>query len=119
MTANDARELEKLGGLSVVKPIKYAPAWEQGATIEKEGGDWKRIPPNVGKQAISTYLNPPADVGDVVFIREPWHRLTNPADGSPSDRFILAADSSVTEPMAYKWASPVSMPQDAARRLPG
>ena len=117
MTTNDARELEKLGGLSVVKPIKYAPAWEQGAIIEKEGEDWKHIPPNVGKQAISTYLNPPADVGDVVFIREPWHRLTNPADGSPSDRFILAADSSVTEPMAYKWASPVSMPQDAARRF--
>jgi len=122
MTANDARELDKLGGLSTVKPIKPAPAYIEGATlVSHAAGQWRL------KAADGTYLSaadgvadmfaPPVNVGDVVFIREPWHRLTNPADGSPSDRFILAADSRVPEPMAYKWASPVSMPESAARRF--
>ena len=59
----------------------------------------------------------PVEVSDVVFIREPWYRLKNP-QGGESERVILAADSVVQpEQAAYKWASPVSMPQNAARRF--
>ncbi len=55
----------------------------------------------------------PFEGGDVVFIREPWHRLTNP-DGGDSDRFNYAANATA-EPLGYKWASPVAMPADAIR----
>lgn len=58
---------------------------------------------------------PPFEMGDILFIREPWYRLKNPTTGEPSGRFTYASDASA-EPVAYKWASPVAMPADAIRR---
>ena len=120
MTAQDAREFAKLGGLTVTKPIKPAPPYIEGA---------KMVPmvsnkPNTcayyldnGVRMCGTY-EAPVCRGDIVFLREPWARLKNPTGGEPSDRVILAADSTVAEGQtSYKWSSPVSMPEDAARRF--
>ena len=120
MTAQDAREFEKLGGLTITKPIKPAPPFIEGAQMVPMVSD----KPNTcayyldnGVGMCGTY-EAPVQPGDSVFLREPWARLTNPANGEPSDRVILAADSTVAEGQtAYKWASPVSMPESAARRF--
>lgn len=121
MTAQDAREFEKLGGLTITKPIKPAPAaYVEGAKMEEAApGRWNLIREGViyAHDGGATFT-PPVNAGDIVFLREPWARLKNPANGEPSDRVILAADSTVAEGQtAYKWASPVSMPEDAARRF--
>ena len=121
MTAQDAREFEKLGGLTITKPIKPAPAaYVEGAKMEAAAsGRWNLIQEGViyAHDGGATFT-PPVNAGDIVFLREPWARLKNPANGEPSDRVILAADSTVAEGQtAYKWASPVSMPESAARRF--
>ena len=121
MTAQDAREFEKLGGLTITKPIKPAPAaYVEGAKMEEAApGRWNLIREGViyAHDGGATFT-PPVNAGDIVFLREPWARLKNPANGEPSDRVILAADSTVAEGQtAYKWASPVSMPESAARRF--
>ena len=123
MTAQDARELGNLGGLTITKPIKPTPPeYIEGARIvEHSSGEWLLVGPNgdvTAAEKCGNFYTPPVRPGDAVFIREPWHRLTNPTDGSPSERIILAADSVVDEGWtAYKWASPVSMPESAARRF--
>jgi len=61
-----------------------------------------------------TSPEPPYDLGEIIFIREPWHRLKDPCTGEPTDRFSYAADAAA-EPVDYKWASPVAMPADAIR----
>ena len=124
LTTQDARELDKLGGLTITKPIKPAPRYIEGASFSCEadcadiwhlvGQDGNRLGAGDG---VADVFASPVEVSDVVFIREPWYRLKNP-QGGESERVILAADSVVQpEQAAYKWASPVSMPQNAARRF--
>lgn len=119
MTAQDAREFEMVGGLTITKPIKPAPPYIEGAKMvpmisEKPNTCAYYLDNGVGM--CGTYEAPVAS-GTIVFLREPWVRLTNP-NGEPSDRVILAADSSVSEGQtSYKWSSPVSMPESAARRF--
>lgn len=121
MTAQDAREFEKLGGLTITKPIKPAPvAYVEGAKMEEVSpGAWNLIREGViYAHEGGAVFTPPVQAGDIVFLREPWTRLKNPATGGDSDRVILAADSTVSEGQtSYKWASPVSMPESAARRF--
>ena len=121
MTAQDAREFEKLGGLTITKPIKPAPAaYVEGAQMkEVSHGSWNLIRAGViYAHDGGAVFTPPVNAGDIVFLREPWARLKNPTTEEPSDRVILAADSTVAEGQtAYKWASPVSMPESAARRF--
>lgn len=121
MTAQDAREFEKLGGLTITKPIKPAPvAYVEGAKMEEVSpGAWNLIREGViYANDGGAVFTPPVQAGDIVFIREPWTRLKNPTNGEPSDCVILAADSTVSEGQtSYKWASPVSMPESAARRF--
>lgn len=130
MTTQDAREFEKLGGLTITKQIKPAPRYiERAEMLELAPGAWSLA--IKGKEAgepdlralgasdgVADVFAPPVEAGDIVFLREPWHRLTNPGNGEPSDRVILAADSTVAEGQtSYKWSSPVSMPEEAARRF--
>lgn len=121
MTAQDAREFEKLGGLTITKPIKPAPPYIEGAKFDAYGPDgWLLIGQEnrLRVEKEGQIYTPPVKAGDIVFLREPWARLKNPATGEPSDRVILAADSTVSEGQtSYKWASPVSMPEEAARRF--
>lgn len=121
MTAQDAREFEKLGGLTITKPIKPAPvAYVEGAKMEEVSpGAWNLIREGViYAHEGGAVFTPPVQAGDVIFLREPWTRLKNPTNGEPTDRVILAADSTVAEGQtSYKWASPVSMPENAARRF--
>lgn len=123
MTAQDAREFEKLGGLTITKTIKPAPAaYVEGAQMlesTEAPGRWY-VADTDGEPLLDSgnVFDPPVQPGDIVFLREPWARLKNPATGEPSDRVILAADSTVSEGQtSYKWASPVSMPEEAARRF--
>ena len=123
MTAQDAREFEKLGGLTITKPIKPAPAaYVEGAQILESTevpGRWY-VANADGEPLLNSgnVFAPPVNAGDIVFLREPWTRLKNPATGEPSDRVILAADSTVSEGQtSYKWSSPVSMPESEARRF--
>lgn len=121
LTAQDARELDKLGGLTVTKQIKPAPRYIEGAILATEGrGEWyisvegRRLGAGDG---VADMFVPPVQPGDAVYIREPWYRLKSPRGGD-SERVILAADCVVAEDqVSYKWASPVSMPEDAARRF--
>ena len=124
LTAQDARDLETVGGLTITKPIKPTPRYIENASFcpaEGAPGDWYIVDEN-GKRlgtesGVADIFAPPVQSGDVVLIREPWYRLRDP-NGGESDRFILAADSSVSEDqVAYKWSSPVSMPEEAARRF--
>ena len=123
MTAQDAREFEALGGLTITKPIKPAPAaYVEGAQmLESTENPGRWYVANVDGEPLldsGNVFDPPVQPGDIVFLREPWARLKNPTTGEPSDRVILAADSTVSEGQtSYKWASPVSMPEDAARRF--
>lgn len=121
LTTQDARELDKLGGLTVTKQIKPAPRYIEGAILATEGrGEWyisvegRRLGAGDG---VADMFVPPVQLGDAVYIREPWYRLKSPCGGD-SERVILAADCVVAEDqVSYKWASPVSMPEDAARRF--
>lgn len=124
LTAQDARDLEAAGGLTITKPIKPAPRYIERASFEasfEEPGKWRLVDENRkrlgAENGVADIFAPPVNGGDVVFIREPWYRLKNPSGGE-SDRVILAGDSSVGEDqVSYKWASPVSMPEAAARRF--
>lgn len=121
LSAQDARELEKLGGLTITKPIKPTPPYIEGARFAEQAPGWIIVGPDArrlgAEDGVADMFAPPVRPGDAVFIREPWYRLRNP-QGGESERVILAADSVVGEEQtAYKWASPVSMPEDAARRF--
>lgn len=122
LTAQEARELDKLGGLTITKPIKPAPPYIEGANIVTAGGGEWYLESNAGNRlgagdGVADMFAPPVQTEDAVFIREPWYRLKNP-QGGESERVILAADSVVSEEqVSYKWSSPVSMPEAAARRF--
>lgn len=126
LAAQEARELEKLGGLTVTKQIKPAPRYIEGAkmmelapgawslAIEGQEGDGYNLRALGAADGVADIFAPPAQVGNAVFIREPWYRLKDPRGGE-SERVILAADSVVSEDqVSYKWSSPVSMPEAAA-----
>lgn len=125
LNARDARELETLGGLTITKPIKPTPPQTTEGSplslVPDESGETWHIIDATGRRlgagdGVADMFAPPIQVGDVAFIREPWYRLKSPRGGE-SERIILAADSVVGEDqVAYKWASPVSMPENAARR---
>lgn len=123
MTTQDAREFEKLGGLTITKPIRPVPVtYCKGLHLmEREPGNWLLVggDNDVDRaEKFSNWYRAPVKAGDIVFLREPWHRLIDPTTKEPSGRVILAADSTVAEGQtSYKWASPVSMPEDAARRF--
>ena len=89
--------------------------------MEREPGSWLLVggDNDVDRaEKFSNWYRAPVKAGDIVFLREPWHRLIDPTTKEPSGRVILAADSTVAEGQtSYKWASPVSMPEDAARRF--
>ena len=119
LTAQDARDLEKVGGLTITKPIKNAPPYIEGTYFRLEpDGEKCLLMSRAGVPASVQYFGGPhVCKGDVVFIREPWYRLRDP-QGGESDRFVLASDSNVAEDqVAYKWSSPVSMPEAAARHF--
>lgn len=124
LTAQDARELDSLGSLTITKPIKPAPPWiveSAFLTTTNGGAEWFIVDSN-GKRlgagdGVADLFVPPVEPGAAVFIREPWYRLKDPS-GEPSGRIILAGDCTVAEGQtAYKWASPVSMPEAEARRF--
>ncbi|PWM75463.1 MAG: hypothetical protein DBX59_01715 [Bacillota bacterium] len=122
LTAQEARELSSLGGLTVTKPIKPAPPYIEGAQFAEQLPGWVLVGPDARRlgagDGVADLFAPPVTPGDAVYIREPWYRLRDPKGGGPSDRVILAADAVVGEEQtAYKWASPVSMPEAAARRF--
>lgn len=123
MTTQDAREFEKLGGLTITKPIRPVPVtYCKGLHLmEREPGNWLLVggDNDVDRaEKFSNWYRAPVKAGDIVFLREPWHRLIDPTTKEPSGRVILAADSTVAEGQtAYKWSSPVSMPESAARRF--
>ena len=122
LSAQDARELEKLGGLTVSKQIKPAPRYIQGAEFTETAPGWVLHIPGVRRlgagDGVADVFAPPVNAGDAVYIREPWYRLRDPKTDEPSDRVILAADAVIGEGQtAYKWASPVSMPEEQARRF--
>lgn len=123
MTTRDAREFEKLGGLTITKPIRPVPVtYCKGLHLmEREPGNWLLVggDNDVDRaEKFSNWYRAPVKAGDIVFLREPWHRLIDPTTKEPSGRVILAADSTVAEGQtSYKWSSPVSMPEDAARRF--
>lgn len=78
LTTQDARELDKLGGLTITKPIKPAPRYIEGASFSREadcadiwhlvGQDGNRLGAGDG---VADVFASPVEVSDVVFIREP------------------------------------------------
>ncbi len=118
LTAQDARELQALGALTITKAIKRGPVYVEGTTFEQEGAGYWRIKDAEGNNLPTTDPNSashlaPVKAGEPVMIREPWKEtgLDMPAG------YIFAADLSEEEAKkAGGWASPVCMPKDAARR---
>lgn len=114
LTAQDARDLQSLGSLTVTKPIKNAPEYVEGGRIvcsatvpgsfcyEREGATDTEAP----------VFTPPVQAGDAAYIREPWHYRHDPPG---EDKVVFAADLPDGDP-GHKWASPVSMPEAAAVR---
>lgn len=121
MTAQEAREFAQLGGLTITKPIKPAPPpYVEGAQIvERSPGRWLLVGPDgdldAAERVANTYT-PPVQPGDAVFIREPWHYL-HELNSSGPDGVALASELDPEEAKGRKWASPVSMPETAARRF--
>lgn len=118
LTAQDARELQSLGALTITKPIKRAPAYVEGAQMlesTEAPGRWY-VADTDGEPILDSenVFDPPVHAGDAAYIREPWHyRHEFPSDGPA--KVIFAADRPKDE-AGHKWASPVSMPEDAAVR---
>lgn len=114
LTAQDARDLQSLGSLTVTKPIKNAPEYMEGGRIvcsatvpgsfcyERKGDTDTEAP----------VFTPPVQAGDAAYIREPWHYRHDPPG---EDKVVFAADLPDGDP-GHKWASPVSMPEAAAVR---
>lgn len=120
LTAQDARELANLGGLTVTKPIKpVPPAYVEGARIvEHPSGEWLLVGPDgdvTAAEKCGNFYTPPVRPGDAVFIREPWH-YRHELNSNEPDAVALASELAPEEAKGRKWASPVSMPEDAARR---
>lgn len=115
LTAQDARELQNLGGLTITKPIKNPAPYVEGVKIVlDENGRFRYAKEVEGKTTeLELVSTPPVAAGDAAYIREPWHyRHDPPGEGTT---VLLAADLQEDE-TGHKWASPVSMPEAAAVR---
>lgn len=115
LTAKDARELQELGRLTITKTIKGADAYTPGAYFRPFGpGEWIRTEPGddlTDQTPSGTIHRPPVQIGDAVYIREPWKRSNEP------EALIFSADFTEEDAKALGgWASPTSMPADEARR---
>lgn len=118
LTAQDARDLQSAGVLTITKPVKGAPEYVEGARIvpsastpgsfhyEREGAEDTELAPQT--------FTPPVQAGDAAFVREPWHYRHEFA-GDDGEKVVFAADCPDGEG-GHKWASPVSMPESAAVR---
>lgn len=121
LTAQDARELASVGGLTITKPIKPTPPpYIEGAhIIEHSSGEWLLVGPDgdvAAAEGCGNYFTPPVHPGDAVYIREPWH-YRHELNSNDPDEVTLASELSPEEAKGRKWASPVSMPESAARRF--
>lgn len=116
LTAQDARELQNLGGLTITKPIKNAAPYVEGAKITLDtNGRFIYAREIEGKtEEFELVSTPPVTAGDAAYIREPWHYRHDPP-GEEAANVLLAADLPEDEE-GHKWASPVSMPEAAAVR---
>ena len=115
LTAQDARELQSLGALTITKPIKPAPPYVEGAVFALNTlGAWYIKGPDSEAITADEFV-PPVRPGDAVMIREPW-RYNEDESVSLKD-FLLRADfDEEQEKDLGKWNSPVSMPTAAAAR---
>lgn len=120
LTAQDARELASVGGLTITKPIKPAPPYTEGAALAAYGpGQWLLIGPDGNRLAAEKageIYTPTVQPGDAVYIREPWH-YRHELNSNDPDEVTLASELSPEEAKGRKWASPVSMPESAARHF--
>lgn len=121
LTAQDARELASVGGLTITKPIKPTPPpYVEGARIiEHSSGEWLLVGPDgdvTAAEKCGNYFAPPIHPGDAVYIREPWH-YRHEFNSNDPDKVTLASELAPEEAKGRKWASPVSMPESAARRF--
>lgn len=116
LTAQDARELQSLGALTITKPVKGVPSYVEGAVFALNTlGAWYIKGPD-GETATPGEFTPPVRPGDAVMIREPWRN--NEDENASLQDFLLRADFDEDQAKALgKWASPVSMPKEAARRF--
>lgn len=72
LTAQEARELDKLGGLTITKPIKPAPRYIEGANIVTAGGGEWYLESNTGNRlgsgdGVADMFAPPVQTEDAVF----------------------------------------------------
>ena len=84
LTTQDARELDKLGGLTITKPIKPAPRYIEGASFSREadcadiwhlvGQDGNRLGAGDG-----VAVSPQDPAGRRVRARDPGRRLRRSA----------------------------------------
>lgn len=87
LTAQEARELSSLGGLTVTKPIKPAPPYIEGAQFAEQLPGWVLVGPDARRlgagDGVADLFAPPVTPGDAVYIREPWY--TPGPGGCPSN----------------------------------
>lgn len=110
LTTQDARELDKLGGLTITKPIKPAPRYIEGASFSREadcadiwhlvGQDGNRLGAGDG---VADVFASPVEVSDVVFIREPWYRLKNPQDAARRFARVKSIEPAYGENVTPAW----------------
>ena len=115
LTAQDARDLQSLGALTITKPIKGAPAYVEGGRIVCSAatpGSFCYEREGASEEELRAEFAPPVQAGDAAYIREPWHYRHDPPG---EDKVVFAADLPDGE-AGHKWASPVSMPEPAAVR---
>lgn len=115
LNAQDARELQSLGALTVTKPIKPAPVYVEGGVFALNTlGAWYIKGPD-GEALSADEFVPPVRPGDAVMIREPWRE--NEDENVSLNDFLLRADFDEDQAKDLgKWNSPVSMPKEAAAR---
>lgn len=123
LTAQDARELQALGALTITKPVKPAPpAREEGAVfVGNDAGIYNVENPQGTPYEVAPgkiyETRRPVHPGDAVMIREPWGTVYKEDDPAEPDKVIFAADLTEEDAKARgKWASPVSMPAASAAR---
>lgn len=117
LTAQDARDLQSLGALTITKPIKGAPAYMEGGRIVCSAttpGSFCYEREGASEEELRAEFTPPVQAGDAAYIREPWH-YRHEFPGENPTKVTFAADLPDGE-AGHKWASPVSMPEAAAVR---
>lgn len=94
LTTQDARELDKLGGLTITKPIKPAPRYIEGASFSREadcadiwhlvGQDGNRL--GAGDGVADVFASPRRGLGRRIYPRA----LVSPQE--PAGRRVRARD---------------------------